>query len=54
MKPFRLDNTTGYTQAELDCLNAEWDAIVEAENLLDDADEFYVREKQFQDAVSRR
>ena len=32
-KLFRDDNTADYTPAELTALNAEWETIVEAENL---------------------
>ncbi len=51
---FTSDNTNGYTDAELDTLNAEWDAIVEAEGLEEYTDEYNEREKQHSDAVSRR
>ena len=47
------ENTDGYTDAELDSLNTEWDAIVQAKGLESDADEWYARESQFQDEVSR-
>lgn len=51
---FSQENTHGYTDAELQALNAEWNAIVEAENLERETDEYYQREKQFNDEVSRR
>jgi len=51
---FTAENTTGYTDTELDTLNAEWAAIVKAERLSPESDEYYQREKQFQDDVSKR
>ncbi|WP_455387503.1 hypothetical protein [Petrachloros mirabilis] len=52
--PFTQENTTGYTDAELAELNAEWQQIIEREGLQPDSDEYYQREKQFQDEVARR
>ena len=51
---FTQENTTGYTDQELDALNAEWQQIVEAEGLEPDTDEYHAREKQFQDEVAHR
>jgi hypothetical protein len=48
------ENTQGYTESELQALNAEWDAIVAVEGLEPETDEYYQREKQFHDEVSRR
>ena len=54
IKLFRNENTSGYTADELDALNAEWAAIVEAENLEPDDYEYDDRAKTFSDEVSRR
>ena len=51
---FRQDNTRGYTDAELFALNAEWQAIVDCDNLEPGTDEYHHRAKQFADEVSRR
>ena len=51
---FSEENTEGYTAEELTLLNAEWEEIVRAEQLEPDTDEYYQREKQFSDDVSRR
>lgn len=51
---FLQENTTGYSDAELATLNAEWAEIVEAEGLEPDTGEYIDREKQFADEVSRR
>ena len=51
---FRDDNTSGYTAEQLDALNTEWAAIVDAEILVPDTDEYHARAKQFADEVSRR
>lgn len=51
---FSQETTTGYTDAELAALNAEWAEIVEAESLEPDTGEYIDREKQFADEVSRR
>ena len=51
---FARENTEGYTDAELSNLNAEWEQIVETEGLEPDTDEYYQREKQFQDEVASR
>jgi len=51
---FTQENTQGYTEAELTAIKNEWDEIVAAEGLEPETDEYYAREKQFQDEVSRR
>ena len=51
---FTQENTTGYTDAELDVLNTEWKEIVDIEGLELGSDEYYQREKQHADEVSRR
>lgn len=50
---FTTDNTTGYTQAQLDALNAELAAILAAIDS-DDTDARHEAEKAFADQVSRR
>ncbi len=49
-KLFRDDNTTGYTQEQLDRLNDEWESLA---TLVDDAD-LDAAAKQFCDEVARR
>jgi hypothetical protein len=51
--PFTPDNTDGYTQEELDALNAEIDDVL-SEIEEDDLDARYAAEKAFADEVSRR
>jgi hypothetical protein len=51
---FTRENTTGYTDDQLDRLNLEWVAIIAAESLEPDSEEYYAREKQFHDGVARR
>ena len=54
MESFRDDNTTGYSQTELDELNREWNEIVKISNLEEFTDEYYDRQQQFDDEVARR
>lgn len=55
---YRLDNTTGYTQAELDALNDELQGILAAEACSSDdtliPDDVERITKQHADAVARR
>lgn len=51
---FGSDNTTGYTDSERNALNMEWAGIVEEFDLETGSDEYYIRQKQFCDEVSRR
>ena len=51
---FTQENTTGYTDAELAALNAEWAEIVTAEGLEPETGEYIDRQKQHADEVSRR
>ena len=51
---FTHENTSGYTDHELDMLNAEWELTVFVEGLEIESDEYYQREKQFADEVSRQ
>jgi len=37
MDVFRLDNTQGYTQHDLDQINTEWAGIVQRERLTEDS-----------------
>jgi len=54
MKEFRPDNTQDYTGSELDALNDEWNAIVQAEHLETETDEYDERLDRFQTAVAKR
>jgi hypothetical protein len=51
MSAFTHENTSGYSDDELDALNREWLAIVESEHLEPETDEFYQRQKAFNDSV---
>lgn len=54
MEKFRTDNTEGYTQAELDALNIEWEDIVVEKQLKKNTDEYDTEAKRFADTVARR
>ena len=54
MNQFEQENTDGYTDAELDALNTEWDAIVSDEQLEPGTDEYEAQVKQFSDEVAGR
>ena len=54
MKLFRTENTNGYTDAELELLNAEWSAIVEANDLEEYTDEYDIQAKEFSDRVAKK
>ena len=54
MELFRADNTIGYTDAELELLNAEWSAIVEAKNLEEYTEKYDIQAKEFSDSVAKR
>ena len=54
MNEFRPDNTSGYDEEQLVQLNAEWAAIVAAEALETDTDDYADRLDRFQTAVSKR
>ena len=51
---FTHENTVGYTDSELAAINAEWEEIVEREGLTPETDEYYQRQSQFCDEISRR
>lgn len=51
---FTLDNTTGYTQAELDALNAEFAARLVEAGVEEGSDEAHEMAKAFADEVARR
>lgn len=51
---FRMDNTEGYTQEQLDAFNREWRERAEAEDLEPGTDEYKEMEKAFADEVARR
>ena len=53
MKLFRTENTEGYTDVELELLNAEWSAIVEAKNLEEYTEEYDIRAKEFSNTVAK-
>ena len=44
MNAFRLDNTQGYTQHELDQINTEWEGIVRRERLKEDSPQWKARQ----------
>lgn len=52
--PFTMDNTSGYTQAELDALNAEFAARLAAAGIEPGSDEALDMENAFSDEVARR
>jgi len=54
MELFRTENTEGHTDAELELLNAEWSAIVEAKNLEEYTEEYDIQAKEFSDRVAKR
>ena len=54
MHLFRPDNTDGYTPAELDALNAEWEEYVLLLDLDEGTSEYEQHAKQFCDEVARR
>ncbi len=45
--------TRGYLPAELDALNDEWDALIDADGLEPGTDEYYDAKQAFMDAVAR-
>lgn len=49
---WRMDNTEGYTQAELDAINAEWQARWDANDWDEDSAECEQQYKEFCDEVS--
>jgi hypothetical protein len=49
-----MDNTEGYTQEQLDALNAEWQERAKSEGLEPGTDEYKEMEKAFSDEVARR
>lgn len=51
---FTMENTAGYTQAELDAFNAEFAARLEAAGVEPGSDEALEMEKAFADEVARR
>jgi hypothetical protein len=53
-KLFRLDNTEGYSQEQLDTLNAEWKARFLVLGLEPGTEEYEDAAKAFCDAVARR
>jgi hypothetical protein len=52
MTSFSHDNCDGYTDAELTTVNAEWDRIVETDELTAGTDDYYARQQQFIDAAN--
>ena len=53
-KLFRDDNTEGYTQAELDALNKEWENKVAELELEENTSDYDEQAKWFCDEVSKR
>ena len=54
MKLFTIENTEGYTQAELDALNAEWQHRVDTCGWDKDSAEYQQQQKWFSDEVAGR
>lgn len=53
-KLFRMDNTEGYDQNELDKLNAEWEARALELGLEEGTRDYEIHAKHFADEVARR
>ena len=51
---FTMDNTDGYTQAELDNINEEWNRLVESKGLIEGSDEYHQEAARFSDEVAAR
>ena len=51
---FNETNTEGYTQGELDALNAEWESIVDEQKLAEGSDIYEIAAKAFCNAVAQR
>jgi len=51
---FREDNTEGYTQEQMDALNAEWDKRAEEKGLEPGSSEYEREAKWFCDEVAHR
>ena len=51
---FRTDNTQGYSQNELDELNAEWDERARELGITPDSDDYHCEAKAFCNGVSKR
>ena len=51
---FNIYNTDGYTQEQLDALNAEWEARAAEQGLEPGTEEYEFQYKRFGDEVSRR
>ncbi len=54
MTLFRTDNTDGYSQEEIDVLNAEWDNRAKTQGIEKHTDEYDQAAKSFCDEVARR
>jgi hypothetical protein len=54
MREFREDNTEGYTEAELDILNGQWEGKVRELELELESYEYYNYLRVFADRVARR
>ena len=54
MKLFRQNNTEGYSDAELDAMNEEWEERARKAGLEEDTDEWEEAAKRFSDEVSGR
>lgn len=53
-KAFTTENTEGYTQTQLDNINAEWETIVTELGLEDYTEEYYYEFQKFSDELARR
>jgi hypothetical protein len=54
MNELNNQNTEGYTQQELDALNAEWEKIVNELGLESGTDDYYREAQAFADKVAQR
>tara|TARA_X000000950_G_C13906376_1_gene657045 strand:+ start:1218 stop:1388 length:171 start_codon:yes stop_codon:yes gene_type:complete len=54
LEEFRMDNTEGYTQEELDSFNAEWADYCEKHGLDEDSQNYEQEAKWFSDEIARR
>ncbi len=54
MKLFRADNTEGYTDTELDDLNAEWDSVVDEMQLEVYTEAYNTEADAFSNEVAKR
>ncbi len=54
LEEFRMDNTEGYTQKELDSFNAEWTDYCTKNGIDEDSQNYDQEAKAFSDEIARR